>query len=43
MWVNCGHGHHGFTLGPASARLLADLMEGNSPYTPAEAFSPARF
>ncbi|MDN3922146.1 NAD(P)/FAD-dependent oxidoreductase [Roseateles violae] len=43
LWVNCGHGHQGFTLGPASARLLADLMEGGSPYTEAEAFSPTRF
>lgn len=43
LWVNCGHGHQGFTLGPASARLLADLMEGAKPYTGAEAFSPTRF
>jgi len=43
LWINCGHGHHGFTLGPASARLLADLMDGEIPYTDAEAFSPTRF
>jgi len=43
LWVNCGHGHQGFTLGPASARLLADLIEGCTPYTSAEAFSPTRF
>ncbi len=43
LWVNCGHGHQGFTLGPASARLLADLMEGARPYTEAKAFSPMRF
>lgn len=43
LWVNCGHGHHGFTLGPASARLLADLMEGRPSYVPAQAFSPTRF
>lgn len=43
LWVNGGHGHQGFTLGPASARLLADLLEGRAPYAPAEAFSPLRF
>jgi D-amino-acid dehydrogenase len=43
LWIACGHGHQGFTLGPAGARLLADLIEGKTPYTPAEPFSPARF
>ncbi|WP_198083558.1 FAD-binding oxidoreductase [Variovorax sp. E3] len=43
LWFNFGHGHHGFTLGPASARLLADLIEGRKPYTAAQAFSPERF
>lgn len=43
LWFNFGHGHHGFTLGPASARLLADLIEGGTPYTEATAFSPSRF
>ncbi len=43
LWINCGHGHQGFTLGPASARLLADLIEGATPYTAAAGFSPSRF
>lgn|GEM_PF-1881030 len=43
LWINCGHGHQGFTLGPASARLLADLIEGGTPYTEAAAFAPLRF
>lgn len=43
LWINCGHGHQGFTLGPASARLLADLIEGATPYTEAEPFAPLRF
>ncbi|MDH0864725.1 FAD-binding oxidoreductase [Mitsuaria sp. GD03876] len=43
LWVNCGHGHHGFSLGPASGRLLADLMDGVKPYLDDEAFSPLRF
>ncbi len=43
LWFNFGHGHQGFTLGPASARLLVDLMENAEPYTDATAFAPARF
>ena len=43
LWFNFGHGHQGFTLGPAGARLLADLMEGQTPYTDAAGFSPSRF
>lgn len=43
LWINCGHGHQGFTLGPASARLLADLMEGRTSYVDSAAFSPCRF
>lgn len=27
MWFNFGHGHQGFTLGPTSARLLAEQMD----------------
>jgi D-amino-acid dehydrogenase len=43
LWFNFGHGHQGHTLGPASARLLADLMEGSAPYTDAQGFAPGRF
>ncbi|WP_447556523.1 NAD(P)/FAD-dependent oxidoreductase [Vreelandella sp. EE22] len=28
LWFAFGHGHQGFTLGPATGELLADLMEG---------------
>ena len=28
LWTNFGHGHQGFTLGPATARMLAELMSG---------------
>ena len=28
LWLNFGHGHQGFTLGPTTGRLLADLMVG---------------
>lgn len=28
LWLTFGHGHHGFTLGPATGKLVADMMEG---------------
>lgn len=28
LWVNFGHGHQGFTLGPTTAALLAEGMDG---------------
>lgn len=31
LWVNFGHGHQGFTLGPTTAELLAATMSGESP------------
>lgn len=43
LWFNFGHGHQGFTLGPASARLLADLMDGAPPLINTQGFSPRRF
>ncbi|MBV0911629.1 NAD(P)/FAD-dependent oxidoreductase [Anianabacter salinae] len=40
LWFNFGHGHHGLTLGPTTATLLAAAMEGEAdpllaPLTPA--------
>jgi D-amino-acid dehydrogenase len=43
LWMNFGHGHQGFTLGPATGRLLAELMGGEPSFTDASAFSPARY
>ncbi|PAU72537.1 NAD(P)/FAD-dependent oxidoreductase [Vreelandella alkaliphila] len=28
LWLAFGHGHQGFTLGPATGQLLADMIEG---------------
>ena len=28
LWFNFGHGHQGLTMGPITARLLADVIEG---------------
>ena len=43
LWMHFGHGHQGHTLGPATGRLLAELMSGEPPFTDATAFSPARY
>jgi glycine/D-amino acid oxidase-like deaminating enzyme len=41
VFVAAGHGPWGISLGPASARLMADLLTGRGPAPPA--FDPARF
>jgi D-amino-acid dehydrogenase len=33
LWADFGHHHLGFTLGPVSGRLLADMMTGETPFT----------
>ncbi|MDA7416332.1 FAD-binding oxidoreductase [Xenophilus arseniciresistens] len=43
LWFNFGHGHQGFTLGPASGRLLAELISGEAPYIDPKPYSPQRF
>ena len=30
LWTNFGHGHQGLTLGPATAKLLAKMMNGEA-------------
>ncbi|SFV16048.1 FAD dependent oxidoreductase [Methylobacterium sp. 174MFSha1.1] len=42
LWFHFGHGHQGFTLGPASGRLLAEAMSGETPMVEAAAFRPGR-
>lgn len=32
LWLHFGHAHQGFTLGPASGRLLAEMICGETPY-----------
>ncbi len=43
LWLNFGHGHQGFTLGPTSAELLSAQMVGETPPIDAAPFSSARF
>lgn len=43
LWMNFGHGHQGFTLGPATGRLLAEMMSGETPGVDVAPYSPNRF
>jgi D-amino-acid dehydrogenase len=43
LWFNFGHAHQGFTLGPVSGRLLAEMIEGDATVVDASAYAPGRF
>ncbi|MBN9371027.1 MULTISPECIES: FAD-binding oxidoreductase [unclassified Hydrogenophaga] len=43
LWFNFGHAHQGFTLGPVSGRLLAELLGGETPLVEPRPYAPARF
>jgi D-amino-acid dehydrogenase len=43
LWFAFGHGHQGFTLGPATGRLLAEMMEGEPPTIDMTPFRVERF
>ncbi|MDO4905467.1 MAG: FAD-binding oxidoreductase [Lautropia sp.] len=43
LWFNVGHAHHGLTLGPATGRLLAEMITGDGPFTNPAPYSPSRF
>ena len=43
LWLDFGHHHLGFTLGPVSARLLAEMMTGEAPFTDPAPYRPQRF
>lgn len=43
LWFNFGHAHQGFTLGPVSGRLLAELMSGERPVVEPTPYAPSRF
>lgn len=43
LWFNFGHAHQGFTLGPMSGRLLAELIDGDAPVVDPQPYAPARF
>ncbi|MBL0419702.1 FAD-binding oxidoreductase [Ramlibacter sp. AW1] len=43
LWLNFGHAHQGFTLGPVSGRLIAELVDGSPTLVPLDAYAPTRF
>lgn len=43
MWCAFGHGHQGFTLGPATGRLLGQMMDGETPDVDMQPFRLERF
>jgi D-amino-acid dehydrogenase len=43
LWLCYGHGHLGLTLGPASGRLVAEMMTGATPFMDPAPFSARRF
>ncbi len=43
LWLNFGHQHLGFTLGPSTGRLLAEMMTGEQPYTDPMPYRADRF
>lgn len=43
LWFDFGHQHHGLTLGPASGRLLAEMMTGEETFADPRPFGVERF
>jgi D-amino-acid dehydrogenase len=43
LWFDFGHQHHGLTLGPATGRLLAEMMTGETPFADPGPFAAGRF
>jgi D-amino-acid dehydrogenase len=43
LWFAFGHAHHGFTLGPVTGRLLAEMMTGAAPVVDPFPFRVDRF
>jgi D-amino-acid dehydrogenase len=43
LWCAFGHGHQGFTLGPVTGRLLAEMMVGAPTVVAPEPFRLERF
>ena len=43
LWLDCGHHHLGFTLGPVTGRLLAEQMTGAERFTDLAPYRVGRF
>ncbi len=43
LWFNFGHHHLGFTLGPVTGRLVAEMMTDETPFTDPSPYRAERF
>jgi D-amino-acid dehydrogenase len=43
IWLAIGHAHWGLTLGPATGRLLAEMMAGETPFCDPAPYRAERF
>ena len=43
LWLAFGHGHMGFSMGPITGQLVADLMTGQKPALNTDVFKLSRF
>ena len=43
LWFNFGHSHQGFTLGPVAGRLLAEMIQGETPFIDPRPYRVERF
>ena len=43
LWLAFGHGHWGLTLGPATGRLIAEMMTGATPFCDPKPYGVDRF
>ena len=43
LWFNFGHAHHGLTLGPATGRLLAEMLVGEETFADSKPYAAERF
>ncbi len=43
LWLDIGHQHLGFTLGPVTGRLLGEMMTGEAPFTDPAPYRVDRF
>ena len=43
LWFNFGHAHHGLTIGPATGRLLAEMLTKEGTFADPTPYRPERF
>jgi D-amino-acid dehydrogenase len=43
LWLAIGHAHWGLTLGPATGRMLAEMMTGDTPFCDPAPYRAERF